>query len=87
MNWFVCGLFLGAWLTVCRFSIAEGRRVYDLTHTLDSDAPKYPVRAFDSNMPDFEYFKSTSLYADYHTEEMWLVVFILTYTLHSVTVK
>lgn len=70
INLFVSGLSI--WLIVTWFGTLEGRRVYDLTHTLDSDAPKWPVQGISPNLPAFEYFKSTTLFADY-SGTAWLV--------------
>lgn len=55
--------------------LSSGRRVYDLTHTLDENAPKYPLQQF--GVPPFNYYGSKSLIAKYLAEAMWYVCFVI----------
>lgn len=72
---FATGLTLGLWICLCGFESAVGRRVYDLTHTLDNNNPKYPAAALTGKLPNFNYFKSNVLSADYNAKNIWYVNF------------
>ncbi|XP_060569731.1 uncharacterized protein LOC132728128 [Ruditapes philippinarum] len=54
-------------------SSAAGRKIVDLTHTFDGDAPKYPLGFLSSDLASFVYFNMTTLTAQYY-DDMWLAL-------------
>ena len=49
----------------------NGRKVVDLTHTLDKDAPKYSVKSFD--VKDMTYYKRTKVLEKNINSDTWYV--------------
>ena len=48
------------------------RKVVDLTHVLDKDTPKYPLRDLGDNIT-FTHYEYNTLLAKYYENGMWLV--------------
>ncbi|XP_053406652.1 isatin hydrolase-like [Mercenaria mercenaria] len=55
------------------FGIADARRIVDLTHTFDHDAPKYPLGFSGTGATNFVYFNSMPLIKQYF-DDMWVEV-------------
>ena len=67
-------------VVVCLGAMVTGRQVFDLTHTLDTDAPQYPLHNLYSNLPPFSFFKSTKLIKGYFYGDVWWVdIFVVSW--------
>jgi hypothetical protein len=49
---------------------ANGRKIVDLTHTFDGDAPKFPLGSLGSGLENLVYFNVTTLAEQYYGD-MW----------------
>lgn len=54
-------------------SVGDARRVVDLTHTFDHNAPKYPLGFLGPGLTDFVYFNMTTLVEEYF-DDHWLAI-------------
>lgn len=64
---------LQTFLVLVLISVVAGRTVVDLTHTLDKDAPKYPLRGI-ADVNEFNYFKENTIFENYTKTGMWLAL-------------
>ena len=55
---------------ILMFGTCDGRKIVDLTHTFDGDAPKYPLGFLSSDLASFVYFNTTTLTEQYYGD-MW----------------
>lgn len=65
-------------------SAADGRKIVDLTHTLDEHAPKYPISSLEDTATNFSYYALKPLMKQY-IGDMWVELNTLEFYEHQGT--